>query len=245
MSQLTYACSVWYLFPGRKRHQKNHLEALESVQAKAIRIIKKNYKTTSSPVLDIKVRILPLKFYLTRMIGESLLRLVISTRYLQFINMRSKSKLYKLIPLEAPTVRFEPLWKTTLGSIEKIVHFIISPWEESSKVYIERDKLQAKIFHKRLLQTLSIESTSYYKHGSEINKKVGDASVQLGKTFKNVSAFFGSSIYDTVYIAEISGVLLALNMVLADSSISQGRRIPIFTDNQFALRSIYKPRKTF
>ena len=128
--------------------------------------------------------------------------------------------------------------------MEKIVPLIIPPWVEPPKIYIERDKLRAKISHERLLQMLSTESTGYYTDWSGINQKVGATAVQLGQTFKKVSAFLGSSIYYTIYAAELSGILVPLHMALADSLIPQGRRILIFTDNQSALRSIHKPRKT-
>ncbi len=109
--------------------------------------------------------ILSLKLYIEMLIGESLLRLATSTRYPQFIQMRSKRK---LTPLEALTTKFEPPWKTTLESMENIVFFIIPPWMKPPKVHIEQDKVQAKTLHERLLQTLSKEITTYY-----ININVG------------------------------------------------------------------------
>ena len=128
--------------------------------------------------------------------------------------MRSKRKLRKLTPLEALTARFEPQWKITLGSVEKMIPFITPPWVEPPKIHIEQDKSQAKTSHERLLQTLDIESVGYYTDGSGINQKVGAAAVQLGQRFSNISVFLGSNTYYTVYAAELSGILVAIHMAL-------------------------------
>lgn len=125
--QLTYACSVWYLPSGEKGHKKGLLATLESVQTKATRIITEAYQATSSPALDIEAGILPLKLRLEMLIGKSLLRLATSTDYSQLTQIRSKRKLRKLTPLEALTARFEPQWKISLESVEKIIPFITPP----------------------------------------------------------------------------------------------------------------------
>lgn len=137
MPQLTYACSVWYLPPEVKGHGKGPLATLESVQTKAIRIITGAYKAISSPALDVEAGILPPKLRLEMLLGESLLRLATSTRYSHVAQMRSKRKLRKLTPLEALTARFEPQWKITLGSVEKIIPFVTPPWIEPPKIHIE------------------------------------------------------------------------------------------------------------
>ena len=140
LPQLSYACSVWYLPPGKKRHQKSHLATLELVQTKATRIITSAYKATSSLALNIEAGILPLKLHLELLIGESLLRLATSAKYLQFTQTRSKRRLRKVTPLEALAARFEPQWKITLESIEKIAPFITPPWADVPKIHIEQDK---------------------------------------------------------------------------------------------------------
>lgn len=96
--QLTYARWVWYLPPGEKRHRKDLLATLESVQTKVIRIITGAYKATSSPALDVEAGVLPLKLRLEMLLGDSLLRLATSTRYSHITQMRSKRKLRKLTP---------------------------------------------------------------------------------------------------------------------------------------------------
>ena len=126
----------------------------------------------------------------------------------------------------------------------KMIPFITPPWVKPPKIPIEQDKIQAKILHERLLQTLSIKSAGYYTDENGINQKVGAAAVQLGQGFSNISVFSGSNTYYTVYAAELSGILVAIHMALAIPSTSQVRRILIFTDNQSALRSIPKPRKS-
>ena len=75
-------------------------------------------------------------------------------------------------------------------------------------------------------------------------KKVRAAIVQLGQGFSNISVFLGSNIYYTVYAAELSGILVAIHMALTIPLTLPVRRIPIFTDNQSAFRSIHRPRKS-
>ena len=112
---------------GSERNRKGLLATLESVQTKAIRIIIRVYKATSSPAFNIKAGILLLKLYLEMLVGESLLRLATSTRYFYIIQMRSKRKLCKLTLLEAFTARFEPKWEITLRSVKKMIPSIALP----------------------------------------------------------------------------------------------------------------------
>ena len=51
------------------------------------------------------------------------------------------------------------------------------PWVEPPKIHIDQDKIQAKASHKRLVQTLGIDSAGYYTDESGINQKVGAAAV--------------------------------------------------------------------
>ena len=202
-----------------------------------------NYvKATLSPALNIEAGILPLKLHLELLIGDSLLRLATSAKYSQFTQTRSKRRLRKVTPLEALAARFEPQWKITLESIEKIAPFITPPWTDVPKIHIEQDKTQAKTSHERLLSMPNTTSASYYTDGSDINQKVGAAAVQIGHNSQNVLVFLGSTSCYTVYAAELSGILVVLHMAAANRSISQ--TVLIFSDNQSALQSIGRPGTT-
>lgn len=62
----------------------------------------------SSPTLNIEANILPLKLHLELLIRESLLQSVISVKYLQFTQIKSKYRLYIVTLLKAFIAQFEP-----------------------------------------------------------------------------------------------------------------------------------------
>ena len=210
-----------YLSPGEKGHRKRHLATLELVLIKAPRIITGAYKAMSSPALNIEAGILPFKLHFKLLIGESLLRLATSAKYLQFTKTRSKHRLRKVTPLRSPCCQIWASienysrvdWKNTL--------FITPPWADVPKIQIEEDKTQAKTSHERLLSMPNTTSASYYTDESGINQKVGAAAVQIGHNSQNVSVFLGSISCYTVYAAELSGILVVLHIAAANRSTSQ------------------------
>ena len=59
--QLTYCCSVWYSPPGTKNHRKWKLKTLQTVQARALRVVTGSFRATSLPALDIEAYVLPIR----------------------------------------------------------------------------------------------------------------------------------------------------------------------------------------
>lgn len=77
------------------------------MQTKTIQIVMNVKKATLSSALDIEARILPFKLCLKMLLGKSLLKLVISTRYSYITQIRSKRKLHKFTLLKTLMARFE------------------------------------------------------------------------------------------------------------------------------------------
>lgn len=89
ISQLTYACSVWYTPQGEKGHLKGVVNGLASIQYRAERVITGAYKATSKEALNIEINSLPMHLRLDRLTSTAATSLITSPAYPTIIQGRS------------------------------------------------------------------------------------------------------------------------------------------------------------
>ena len=97
--QLTYCCSVWYSPHGTKNHRKWMLTALQTVQARALRVVTGAFKATPRPALDIEANVIPIKQRLEKLTYNTMLRIASTPTYNRIIEGRSKRRHRQLPPL--------------------------------------------------------------------------------------------------------------------------------------------------
>lgn len=125
---LSYMCLLWYTPVGKKGHCKSHLQMLETVQSRAVRIITRAFKATPLSALDIEAHLLPLHLQLEKLVEEAVLRLAISPSSKLLFQVLSKNKKQKIGPLEVLARKFEKQWDIELSYVGLILPYATPPW---------------------------------------------------------------------------------------------------------------------
>ena len=85
------------------------------------------------------------------------------------------------------------------------------------------------------------EQLVVYTDGSKIGSEVGSAVVAPKHGWKN-AAYMGNNTVSNVYAAELLGVHMALAMAVRHGGGQSFKKVWVFTDNQAAILSTYRPR---
>ena len=240
--QVFYACSAW----GTNKttgdgHTKELVTSLNSIQAKAARIIGGAFKATSIPALNVETNLLPMKQQLWKAKNLALARILSSTAQLKVRPSQTTGSMNRnrKAPLQ---FLFQELAKQTvvnLDTLEKIPPTIAAPWWIPPKISIHETKKEARAHHEGHRQRYP-DALAIYTDGSGIDGKIGAAAVapQQGRVKK---VFLGDEHTSTVYAAELKGIYLALK--IAQQELGDSRReVLIYTDNQAAITITGKPR---
>lgn len=246
--QILYGCSAWSISKdtGLGYTQKT-MNTLNSLQAKAARIISGAFKATSGPALDTELFLLPMTQQVWKRNAETASRLLSTHNIPGLIDFRSFRKKRRkarttphLSPLEHIYRRMYQRRGPTIERQEVILPYLTPPWWKGPKTYVETDGERATKKHNQ--QT---ENTRNYLHvytdGSGIGGEIGAAatSPMINYTRK---AYMGDSTTSTVYAAELQGIRLALEMALDDwNKGSRREKLIIYTDNQAAIRTVGQP----
>ncbi|KAF2473707.1 uncharacterized protein BDR25DRAFT_311906 [Lindgomyces ingoldianus] len=120
-------------------------------------------------------------------------------------------------------------WGQNLTTQEPIPPFIIPPWQQGPKTYIDKHNETARERHDR--ETATDQDLSIYTDGSGMDDGIGAAAV-CPHTQQTCSAYPGLSTTSTVYAAELYGINLALQIAqkYADRNGSR-HNVAIYTDN--------------
>jgi ribonuclease HI/exonuclease III len=245
LPQMMYACSIWTNENGKKHtYTKKALDVLQSIQARAARIICGAFRATSRAALDIEAFLLPIEQQIWKHNADTITRL---------LSCKHIADTAGLPPTDATTMterkkhtsswrRIYSEMKETLGQDltrqEPIPPFITPPWQPGPKIHIDKNDETARERHDR--ETATGQDLSIYTDGSGIDNKIGAAAV-CPHMEQTRSAYLGLSTTSTVYAAELYGISLALRIAeeYADRNGSR-RNIAIYTDNQAAIWSVTK-----
>ncbi len=240
--QVFYACSAWGINKNTgDGHTKELVTSLNSIQAKAARIIGGAFKATSIPALNVETHLLPMKQQLWKAKSLALARILSSTTQLKV--RPNQATVPRGSTRKAPLqFLFQELAKQTvvdLEILEKIPPTIAAPWWSPPKISIHETKEAARAHHEDYRQRYP-DALAIYTDGSGIDGKIGAAAVapQQGRAKK---VFLGDKYTSTVYAAELKGIYLALKIAQQELGDSQ-REVLIYTDNQAAITIAGKPR---
>ena len=240
ISQLTYACSVWYIPKGDKGHCKGVVKSLASVQYQAERAITGAYRATSKEALNIEVNSMLMHLRLDRLTSAAAVRMITSPAHETIIQGRSTRKPRVVSPLERLVARFEKTTGIRAQAMEKITPFAAPPWWMPPTIRIMRNKEEAEKDHKRQLMT---NPANYiYTDGSGINNEIGAAAVSTETNPTTTRAYLGPSTSHTVYSAESYEIVLAASMRLHSFLEPATKpKLIVCADNQAAIRALHNP----
>jgi ribonuclease HI len=236
-----YACSAWSNANWRTRdkpYTERTLSKLQSLQARASRVISGAFKATSIPALDIETYLLPVELQIFKHNVNALGRIGPGDHGpTEGETRRNKKKSPRRAIEQSITDRQGP----NIRRQEHITPYIVPPWWQGPQTFIEASIEEAQARHEQIIQD-ELDAIHIYTDGSGIDGSIGAAAV-CTTTQETKSAYMGDETTSTVYAGELQGISLALQIAQEDRSKGNRRsKVAIYTDNQAAIRSTARPK---
>jgi ribonuclease HI len=248
LPQLMYACSIWSNASMKgKLYTRKMLNTLQSIQARAARVISGAYRATSRAALDIESYLLPIEQQIWKHNADTVIRLL-SSRDIAATSGFQKSTA-QLTAADKTRIKHASSWEKVhedmkskqihgVETQEQIPCFLTPPWRQGPTTYIDATAERARARHDK--EHAKEDSLSIYTDGSGIEGEIGSAAL-CPLTQQLRSAHMGPDTASTVYAAELQGINLALQIAREYASRNGARReIAIYTDNEAAIWSIAK-----
>ena len=238
--QMMYACSAWSNANWRTRdkpYTERTLSKLQSLQARASRVISGAFKATSIPALDIETYLLPVELQIFKHNVNALGRIGPGDHGPTEGETRRNKKSPRRAIEQSITDRQGP----NIRRQEHITPYIVPPWWQGPQTFIEASIEEAQARHEQIIQD-ELDAIHIYTDGSGIDGSIGAAAV-CTTTQETKSAYMGDETTSTVYAGELQGISLALQIAQEDRSKGNRRsKVAIYTDNQAAIRSTARPK---
>jgi hypothetical protein len=218
------------------------IDCLNSLQAKAARIIAGAYRSTSGPALDVELYLLPMAQQIWKKNAETVSGILsthnitglVEFRFFRTKRCRWRQKPY-LSPLEHIFRRLYQRRGPTIQRQEIVLPYLAPPWWRGPITSIAGDSQTAIGEHNRELRNFP-NNLHIYTDGSGISGHVGAAAVSP-TTGHIRKAYMGTSDTTTVHAGELQGIKLALLIASDDQEAGRKRdKIVIYTYNQAAIR---------
>ena len=247
--QIMYACSAWSNANWRTRNMpytNKTLVNLQSLQARAARLISGAFKATSTPALDIETHLLPIEHQIWKHNIECLGRIGLGEQDLREEEPQhgangQRIRKTRMSPRKAIQKAIQDEQGFNVKGLEVITPHVVPPWWTSPKTFIEESAEKAQKRHQYSIDN-EPNAIHIYTDGSGINGHVGAAAV-CTTTSQTKSAYMGDDAVSTVYAGELQGISLALQIAQEDRNQGNTRnKVLIYTDNQAAVRSVARPR---
>lgn len=222
--------------------QRKQFPLVHSLQKRAGKLISGGYKRTAGAAFNAELHLMPIHHVAQIAAEQAALRTVSIRKIVQI--QRTPTAAPKI--LRKTKKKISPLTNilalvqlADLKNLETTTPFIIAPWEAKSMGNILPTDLEALINHERLLAEKP--SLVYYSDGSGFQNEVGAAAVNF-VTGARVKKYVGPLDLYSVYIGELVGISLALDLALDETDSYPSTSVLIFTDNQSAIKAINNPQ---
>ncbi|EDN02399.1 predicted protein [Histoplasma mississippiense (nom. inval.)] len=243
--QITYACSVWHTPRGEVGLTKKMRTTLDRIQREGARIVGGAYRAASGAALDVELFITPLRLQLEERAHDAALNILTGSRF-QNEDGNSTSAWTPPIRGDSPVSPLTRLYNSlvmklgegAVSHLESRIPFPVKPWWRAPTVTIMEGREAAERLHTHIISGAD-PPLAVYTDGSDIHGKVGAAALAPSIHTQEL-AYLGKETSTTVYAAELLGIHMGLNLILA----SGRRRAAIFTDNQAALKALQNPRRS-
>ncbi|KJK73496.1 hypothetical protein H634G_11258 [Metarhizium anisopliae BRIP 53293] len=245
--QIMYACSAWSNANWRTRNMpytNKTLVNLQSLQARAARLISGAFKATSTPALDIETHLLPIEHQIWKHNIECLGRIGLGEQDLREEEPQhgangQRIRKTRMSPRKAIQKAIQDEQGFNIKRLEVITPHVVPPWWTSPKTFIEESAEKAQERHQYSIDN-EPSAIHIYTDGSGINGHVGAAAV-CTTTSQIKSAYMGDDAVSTVYAGELQGISLALQIAQEDRNRGNIRnKVLIYTDNQAAIRGAHE-----
>ncbi|KGO73013.1 reverse transcriptase [Penicillium italicum] len=252
LPQISFACSAWYTQGayGSKTFEDRANRAFRSMQRQVLQYIAGAFRTTAGPALEVCLFVPPAPIAIQRLAEEACLRIHVSPLRCTLAARSNEGRRYGLM---SPLKRLETLLKfkgIEVNRLELIRPFAVPPWWQPPETRIAPDKQTAIKEHGLILRATPLygpNSAIAYTDGSKTES--GGIGVSTVTSKGNATARLDDQ--DTVYAAELKGILLALCQIKDDlvrelvaTSRAPARTMTIFTDNQAAIQVCAQPRRS-
>jgi hypothetical protein len=219
LPQMMYACSIWSnasmkgrLYTGRM------LNTLQSIQARAARVISGAYRATSRAALDIESFILPIEQQIWKHNADTVIRLLSSRDIAATSGLQTSTA--QPTAADKTRIKHASSWEKVhedmkskqihgVETQEQIPCFLTPPWRQGPTTYIDVTAERARARHDK--EHAKEDSLSIYTDGSGIEGEIGSAAL-CPLTQQLRSAHIGPDTASTVYVAELQGINLALQI---------------------------------
>ncbi|RMZ90276.1 hypothetical protein DV736_g2490, partial [Chaetothyriales sp. CBS 134916] len=254
LPQFLYGCSVWYKAqehrqPGRPRKGQSQIaRLLTPVQRRAAQIITGAFRTTAASAVEVEAHLLPLDQQMEKLSLHTTLRLLSCPSRPIPIKVGGRQRYSRENPITHHARVLRKRYQINHTNLEHRQPYIVTPWWKPPSVVVANTPEDAISQHNSVCMRTDI--TCIYTDGSGINGHVGAAAVILS-TPNSISSpvlqrrtqYMGTDTQSTVYAAELKGILLALEILIANPN-PEHNSFTIFTDNQSALKTLRNPGNT-
>jgi hypothetical protein len=219
LPQMMYACSIWSnasmkgkLYTGRM------LNTLQSIQARAARVISGAYRATSRAALDVESFLLPIEQQIWKHNADTVIRLLSSKNIAATSGFQTSTA--QPTATDKARIRHTSSWEKvhedmkskqiqSVKTQEQIPCFITPPWRQGPTTHVDATAEKARARHDR--EHAKADSLSIYTDGSGIEGEIGSAAL-CPLTQQVRSVHMGPDTESTVYAAELQGISLALQI---------------------------------
>lgn len=254
LPQMLFGCSAWYKARERRRSGRPHkgqsliARLLTPIQRRAAQIITGAFRTTAANAVEVEAHLLPLDQQMEKRSLHTALRMLSCPSRPVLAETEGQGRYFKKSPMTSHARVLQKRYQIQHTDLEHRQPFIVTPWWKPPSVVIASTPDEAILQHNSLCRNRN--TTFLYTDGSGIHGHVGAAAVILSNPMSASSPvvqkktqYMGTEAQSTVYAAELKGILLALEIIIANAS-SVVHHFTIFTDNQSALKTVQNPGNT-
>ena len=251
LPQLLYGRSAWY--SARERRQSGRLHKgqsrmarlLTATQRRAAQIITRAFRTTAANAVEVEVYLLPLDQQMEKLSIYTALRLLSCPSRPILTYVGGERRCFKENPIAYRARVLQKRYQIHQTNLKYRQPYIIAPWWKPLLVVIANTPEDAISQHNSLCG--DTDTTCVYTDGSGIDGHVGAAAVILSNP-RSISSpvlhermqYIGTDTQSTVYTAKLKGIVLALQILIANSS-PEYHHFTILTGNQSALKTLRSP----
>ncbi|KOS36290.1 hypothetical protein ACN38_g12979, partial [Penicillium nordicum] len=270
--QMLYGVAAWYSPAARttaKPEENRIINMFTGIQRRAAILIAGAFKSMSAAALNIELYLLPIRLQMQQIIEETAIRIQTGAKWAQPECLTARqarrsqdAKRGGLSPLEALQKKGQVLERQLGVTWESRTAFVLAPWEPRIRCVIEdaetaiksHDAIQSKATYAEVEAAMaeiephlsSAPAPSpliFFTDGSGYEEQIGAAAVAphaKPPVFKR--QHLGSSEQSTVYIAELSGIEMAIYH-FSESHPQTPRELVIFADSQAAIQAVQNPKR--
>ncbi|KAJ5636974.1 hypothetical protein N7490_006853 [Penicillium lividum] len=271
--QMLYGVAAWYSPAARtitKPEENRTINIFTSIQRRAAILIAGAFKSMSAAALNVELYLLPIRLQMQQIIEETAIRIQTGAKWAQPECLTAcrprqpqEAKLGGLSPLEALQKKGQILERRPGTVWESRTAFVLAPWEPRVQCTIEdaetaiksHDEILTNALYAKVdaviaeaepsLDPIPNPPTVFFTDGSGYEGMIGAAAVApQAEPLVAERQHLGSSDQSTVYIAELTGIEMAIHHFSKSYPHPQPpRELVIFADSQAAIQAVQNPKR--